>query len=93
MALTIDDIITKFPNKHLPVIDGEPDYTSISTMVKLLYGNAATLTTTMGGGQNSHIGLIMPAPLYATLSEIPYVAPPDPGAVPTHSVNTYLGAF
>jgi hypothetical protein len=31
--------------------------------------------------------LIMPAPLYTTLSDIPYVAPPDPGAVPTYSVN------
>jgi hypothetical protein len=61
MALTIDDIIAKFPNKHLPVIDGEPDNSSISTMVQLLYGNAATLTTTMGGGRNGHIGIIMPA--------------------------------
>jgi hypothetical protein len=88
MALTIDDIIAKFPNKHLPVIDGEPDYSSISTMVQLLYGNAATVTTTMGGGRNGHIGIIMPAPLYATLSDIPYVAPPNPGPVPIHANYT-----
>jgi hypothetical protein len=87
MALTIDDIIAKFPNKHLPLIDGEPDYSSISTMVQLLYGNAATLPTAMGGGRNGHIGIIMPAPLYATLSNIPYVAPPDPGPIPIHANN------
>jgi hypothetical protein len=87
MALTIDDIIAKFPNKHLPIINGEPDYSSISTMMQLLYGNAATLSTTMGGGRNDHIGIIMPAPLYATLSNIPYVAPPDPGPIPIHANN------
>jgi hypothetical protein len=43
MTLTVDDIIAKFPNKRLSIIDGEPDYATISTMVKLLYGNAATL--------------------------------------------------
>jgi hypothetical protein len=87
MSLTIDDIIAKFPTKRLPIIDGEPDYASISMMVQLLYSNAATLTTTLGGGQNGHIGIIMPATLYATLSNTLYTAPPDPGAVPTHAVN------
>jgi hypothetical protein len=56
-------------------------------MVQLLYGNAATLTTTMGGGRNGHTGIIMPAPLYPTLSDIPYVVPPDPGPVPIHANN------
>jgi hypothetical protein len=85
MTLTVDDIIAKFPTKRLPIIDGEPDYASISTMVQLLYGNAATLTTTLGGGRNGHIGIIMPAELYATLSATPYHGPPDPGPIPIHS--------
>jgi hypothetical protein len=87
MMLTVDDIITKISTKRLPVIDGEPDYASISIMVQLLYSNAATLATTLGGGRNGHIGIIMPAALYATLSDIPYTGPPDPGAVPTHAVD------
>jgi hypothetical protein len=87
MALTIGDIIAKFPNKHLPIIDGEPDYSSISTMVQLLYGNVATLPIPMGGGRNGHISIIMPAPLYATLSNIPYVAPPDPAPILIHANN------
>jgi hypothetical protein len=85
MALTVDDIITKFLTKRLPIINGEPDYATISTMVQLLYGNAATLTTTLGGGRNGHIGIIMPAELYATLSATPYQGPPDPGPIPIHS--------
>jgi hypothetical protein len=54
-------------------------------MVQLLYGNAATLTTTLGGGRNGHIGIIMPAERYATLSATPYHGPPDPGPIPIHS--------
>jgi hypothetical protein len=33
MTLTVDDIIEKVPTKRLPIIDGEPDYASISTLV------------------------------------------------------------
>jgi hypothetical protein len=51
-----------------------------------LYSNAATLATTLGGGRNGHIGIIMPAELYATLSDIPCHGPPDPGPIPTHAV-------
>jgi hypothetical protein len=86
MTLTVDDIIEKSPTKRLPIIDGEPDYASISMMVQLLYSNAATLVTTLRGGHNGHIGIIMPAELYATLSDIPYHGPPDPGPIPTHAV-------
>jgi hypothetical protein len=86
MTLTVDDIIVKFPTKRLPIIDGEPDYASISKMVQLLYSNAATLATTLGGGRNGHIGIIMPAELYATLSNVPYHGPPDPGPVPIHDL-------
>jgi hypothetical protein len=56
-------------------------------MVQLLYSNAATLSTTLGGGQHGHIGKIMPGTLYTTLSVVPYVALPDPGAVPIHAAN------
>jgi hypothetical protein len=86
MALTVDDIIAKFPTKRLPIIDGETDYATISTMVQLLYGNAATLTTTLGGRRNGHIGIIMPAELYATLSATPYHGPPDPGPIHIHDL-------
>jgi hypothetical protein len=35
---------------------------------------------------NGHIGIIMPATLYAKISNIPYNTPADPGPVPTHAV-------
>jgi hypothetical protein len=82
MGLSSDDIVAKFPNKILPIIDDEPDYGTINNMVQLLYGNAASLPTSLGGGQHGHIGLIMTPLLYTTLSPTPYTAPNDPGTSP-----------
>ena len=75
---SIDDIIAKFSTKILHPIPGEPDYDCISQINQLIYGNAATLPTTLGGVAHVHIALIMKATLYVTLSPIAYIAPVEP---------------
>ena len=85
MALSADDIVAKFPVKTLPIIQGAPDYETISSMMQALYGNAASLSTTSGGGTHGHIGLIMTPALYLTLTITPFVSPPDPGILPQFS--------
>ncbi len=82
MALTVDAIVAKFPIKSIPTITGEPDYNAINKMVQTLYGNAASLATTLGGGAHGHIGNIMTPPLYVTLTATPYELPMDTGALP-----------
>jgi hypothetical protein len=82
MGLSVDDIVAKFPTKTIPTTTGEPNYASISNMVQTLYGNAASLPTTLGGGQHGHVGLIMTPILYATLANTAYIPPNDPGATP-----------
>jgi hypothetical protein len=79
MGLSVDNIVAKFPTKNIPPISGEPDYASISSMVQTMYGNAASLPTTLGGGQHGHVGLIMTPILYATLSDTNYESPDNPG--------------
>ena len=81
---SVDDIVSKFPIKTIPRIDGEPTYESINEIMQMLYANAATLPTTTGGGTHGHIGLIMKPALYSTLSEIPYTVPVDPGPLPIY---------
>jgi hypothetical protein len=90
MPLSVDDIVSKFPNKTLPNIAGEPNYEAINQLVQSLYGNAASLATTLGGGGHGHIGIIMTAPLYATLTANPYVTLDNPGALPIipHATTT-----
>jgi hypothetical protein len=87
MGLSVDEIILKFPRKTIPTIQGEPDYGSISSMVQMMYGNAASLPTTLGGGQHGHVGLIMTPILYATLSDELFKNPDDPGTAPHHPNN------
>jgi hypothetical protein len=79
MGLSFGNIVAKFPTKTIPTISGELDYASISSMVQLMYGNAASLPTTLTGGQHGHVGLIMTPILYATLSGTNYESPDDPG--------------
>ena len=87
MALTVDKIITQFPNKTLPKIHGEPSYETINDVVQHMYANAATIATPLGGGQHGHIGLIMKEALYLTLSTVPFLRPADPGALPQYNIN------
>eukprot|EP00978_Attheya_sp_CCMP212_P040293 scaffold218329_cov33-Attheya_sp.AAC.1 len=79
MALSVDDIVAKFPTDPLPKIDGEPTYATINLLTKCVYGNAATLPTTLGGGNLGHIVFFMRPGLYATISPVPFVMPPNPG--------------
>ena len=87
MVLSVDDVVAKFPMKKMPNIDGEPNYGNINTMMQLLYGNAASLPTTLVGGQHGHIGIIMTPQLYTTLANTPYKSSPDPGITPTHVIE------
>jgi hypothetical protein len=87
MRLSVADIVAKFPVKTLPIITGEPDYASIGQIIQTLYGNEASLPTTIGGGAHGHIGLIMTTVLYATLTPMAYTVPDDPGPVVTHAAN------
>jgi hypothetical protein len=88
MGLSVDDIVTKFPNKTIPTIADEPNYATINNMVKILYGNAASRPTSLGGGSHGHLHLLMTPALYNTLTPgTTYTAPDDPGPVPVHAVG------
>ena len=89
MVLSVEDVVAKLPMKTMPKIDGEPDYGNINTMMQLLYGNAALLPTTLGGGQHVHIGIIMTPQLYTTLANTPYESTPDLGITPTHAIGAF----
>ena len=87
MFLSVDDVISKFPMKTIPTINREPDYNSINTMIQLLYGNAASLPTTLVDGQHCHIDIVITPQLYTTLADTPYEIPPDPGITPIHAIG------
>eukprot|EP00957_Ditylum_brightwellii_P089876 6844620-Ditylum_brightwellii.AAC.1 len=74
-----EEVRSKFLHKTLPHCNGEPNYEYIHDVVMALYANAAAVPTTLGGGAHDHIGLVMEADLYGTLScGTAYTAPPEP---------------
>ena len=61
-------------------IHGQPTYDDIRQLRTIIYQNAASVNSTMGGGQHGHLGMVMDATTYATISHTPWTDPPEPGA-------------
>lgn len=84
MALSTKDIIDKLIHPELTRSNNEPDYISLSKVFSKIYANAAEVPSTLGGGNHGHLGAVMTATLYATLSPTPWADPADPGPNPTY---------
>eukprot|EP00957_Ditylum_brightwellii_P059447 4513082-Ditylum_brightwellii.AAC.1 len=87
MTLLTDDVLAKLVYKTLPIINSQPTYVDINKMSKMLYANATKVPTTLGGGNKGHIGHIMKALLYVTISTTAYVALTGP-TMPTNVGST-----
>ena len=78
------DYVTIFPNtlengKLIP-IRGKPTFKTLTDTRKLLIQNAATIHTTLGGGQHGYSGLVLPPNEYALISNVPFLMPALPPA-------------
>ena len=80
---TIKDAVANFIVKEIPRIKVEPNYVAINELIQGLYGNAATLSTTLGGERHRYFRIIMKYMLYATLLHTAWVTPQDSVAGPT----------
>ena len=49
-----------------------------------MYANAAAIPTKLGGEQNGHIGIIMDAAVYSSISTAAYARPTEPGPYTQH---------
>ena len=63
---------------HPPKIEGQPTYDDLRRLRDALYANAAAIPSTQGGGNHGHLGMIMDPVVYATLSPVAWVNPPQP---------------
>ena len=61
-------------------IHGEPAYDDIRQLRTVIYQNAASVNSDLGGGLHGHLGMVMDANTYATLTNTPWVDPPEPPA-------------
>ena len=81
-----DEHYAAFP-AHATKIHGQPSYDDIRQLRTVIYQNAAAINSALGGGQHGHLGMVMDATTYATISNTPWTDPPDPGANVVHHEN------
>ena len=77
---TVDAILELFTNPRIPPIVGRPNQQSVQDLKRLLYENAASIDSALGGGAVGHLGVIMDANQYQTLLGVPFIPPINPGA-------------
>jgi hypothetical protein len=76
-----------YPHDELKALTGPPTADNIHVMVDQLIANTSAITTSLGGGQHGHSGLVYSATEYSTLNgpvpavlPTPYVVPAPPAA-------------
>jgi hypothetical protein len=63
-------------------------YAIVRKLQKELYANARTIpSSTLGGGHNGHLALVMTDAEYLVISAVNYDKPVHPGAPPVHQAN------
>jgi hypothetical protein len=75
-------MINGFPVPALPKIEGRPTYDTITALATEIHRNTASIQSELGGGANGHLGTSLNPPIYATVSAVPWMDPPNPGPLP-----------
>jgi hypothetical protein len=72
-ALTVEEIINRFPNPIPPKIDNEPAFEDIQITTRLLDANAISVPSMACGGAHGHLDIIMTQLEYTAISISPWV--------------------
>ena len=72
----------KLRKESVTKIHGQPKDQDITTLEKELIAIAASIPTTLGGGNHGHAGLIVDATKYLTMTGVAFAIPPNPGIYP-----------
>ena len=82
---------------HYPVptkIEGEPSYSTLTTLKKELQANASSVDSDLGGGDHGFLGLVLSDEDYAKIPNTqPFVAPTYPNALVIPSTATAVEAL
>jgi hypothetical protein len=74
-----------FPHPELTAITERPTIATTNRLRKELYDNAMSVETSAGGGENGHLGLVMPADKYAEHAGEAFEEPAHPGPLPDYA--------
>ena len=82
MPTDIDSIVEGFPYPTIPPINGQPTFTTLKELHVKLNANAASVHSNLGDGNLGYLYLTVTDEVYATLSEVPFIEPANPGMLP-----------
>lgn len=86
---------TYFQHKVLTKIIGKPTYASLKLLSTEITANAASVTSTLGGGFYGHLGLVLTPAKYASMpNAVPWETPVPPGPFlpPTNGTGPQIEA-
>ena len=84
---SVEDIINACPTP-ITKITGEPNYESLKHLTDQLKANAASIPTTLGGGNHGYLGLILSPAAYTTITATQFIEPICPGQHPNIPAGT-----
>ena len=68
---SVEDLTNAFPTPITP-ITSEPNYALLKNLKDQLKANAASIPTTLGGGNHSYLSLILSPSTYVTIATTPF---------------------
>jgi len=72
---SVEDFTNSFLSTPDKITD-QPTYGQLKALRETIYANAASVPTTLGGGQHGHLGMTMEAATYASLApNTPFISP------------------
>ena len=84
----VDKIAAAFPHKILGKISGTPSWIDIDDAQEKQTENAASRSSTRGGGAHGHAGMVVPTARYVVdFSPTAYAWEPIPGEAPVYPVG------
>ena len=79
MSSSVESIRSAFEHQTIQPYTGEPDYDAIKSVHNKLKENAASIPSTLGGGNHGLLGLIMYDATYLLVSNTAFLHPTNPG--------------
>jgi hypothetical protein len=84
-----DATFSGFPHRKVTMILGKPSNTSLQVLKRQLYDSAASIPSRRGGDAHGHLGIVLDANWYLTISgNIAWVTPKHPGDSPNLMLTT-----
>eukprot|EP00957_Ditylum_brightwellii_P123169 9391011-Ditylum_brightwellii.AAC.1 len=88
----VDNITKNFLHLLLPKLVEKPNYKKLYKLHKMLMANAASVSTSLGGGTNGHHALVVSDTTYRQTAGQDFPPPVNPGLTPVQPTQFMTNA-